>query len=361
MENNLKYKHKYFKYKFKYLELKNICESDTNYSIYNPQTNQCCNTRLPFFKKCIQKQHTINYTKIPNSDLLTDFKKNYKFEEGNYISQDWNGVRFETFLKTPDNITFSYIKTIGSGGYGNISQYADTNGNYIVVKYGNVDKDKEIIEIIKNNNNLCSELVVKYIVGDTYIIMENANGTIDELIPVIQDNIKLCIDVLYAIIIAIQCLRNINLYYTDIKMENILYRYTQDGIEIILADLGGITYESTNDLTATYFPYERTLNIYKSVQNKYDSIISWGIGMLVLNLLGMSEHSNSLSEENMPPYDLIELDKYVTSIIDTTIIPELQNKKYNDIITLIKFTLCPYNKRWSLSRIIDFINDFRIQ
>ena len=383
MNNNLIYKEKYLKYKHKYLQLKNIsggklrfnsdltrCEDDGNNptfidgAYYNAAKNKCCKTyKDDKYDECDQIVHTIDHAKIPSESGLKIDKYIFNTDD-NYIGNTpiFNTIIkadiYEQFIYKTDKF-FNKTITLGSGSYGEVIQYYDSiNEKYIAVKYGDIEDEKAIIQRIKNAGNLCSELVVKYIMKEDCIIMENAIGTIDKLKPLIEKNTDILIDILYAVVIAIQCLHDIGIYYYDIKMQNILYRDTEDGIQIILGDLGGAV-EVLGSARATYHPYESK---YDSQIQKKRSIISWGIGILTLSLLNIDHESIyiwNIKDWSKKP-ELLDNDKYIKDEV-AKIITELTNKGYSNIIKLIEKTLCNNKDRWNLSQIVEFLNKLRIQ
>ena len=203
-----------------------------------------------------------------------------------YIGEYFSTNNYYQIIKTLDGKEFIPRKILGKGTNGSVILYetdAD-NKNKIAVKYGRIEEDIDIIEYIKRKD-ACSELVVNHVILDKKcIIMENAYGTINELIPQIKLNKRILIDILYAIIIAIDCLWDIHLAYIDIKMINILYRYTDKGIQIILGDLGGIMNMTTARTFTfpTYPPYEWVT--YKEIredtepfEQRNEKNIAWGL------------------------------------------------------------------------------------
>ena len=384
-DNNLIYKEKYLKYKHKYLQLKNIsggklrfnsdltrCEDDktprefnaADRSFYNAANNKCCKTyKDDKYDECDQIVHTIDHAKIPSESGLKIDKYIFNTDD-NYIGNTpiFNTIIkaniYEQFIYKTDKF-FNKTITLGSGSYGEVIQYYDSiNEKYIAVKYGDIKDEKAIIQRIKNAGNLCSELVVKYIMKEDCIIMENAIGTIDKLKPLIEKNTDILIDILYAVVIAIQCLHDIGIYYYDIKMQNILYRDTEDGIQIILGDLGGAV-GLLGSARATYHPYESKYD--DNAQGKR-SIISWGIGILTLSLLNIDHESICIwiKKNWSKKPELLDNDKYIKDEVAKIII-ELTNKGYSNIIKLIEKTLCNYKDRWNLSQIVEFLNTLRIQ
>ena len=392
-DNNLKYKEKYLKYKHKYVMLKNQsggklkfnsdltkCEDDRtfpeynpkNYSFYDAKKNKCCDSKK--YNTCNQLVHTIDHIKIP---LYSQYDKTkYEFDtrqkytglqEDIYTSPVGKKIEFYKEFTTKDGdkeIVYTYVeKPLGSGSFGVVFKYItkeDTKIKCIAVKYGNIEDDKKTISIIEKYNKSCSELLVKYIVHDKYIIMENAVGTIRDLRAVISININILIDILYAILIAIQCLYYIDLFYTDIKIENIFYRNTDDSIQIILGDLGsateGYTIKPESTISASYYPYETSFGILDKL-----AIIKWGIGILILRLININEinlYIIDLIRDNLMknvPNKLNDVSNNVFHIV-MNIINLLIKNGYSNIVSLIRNTLCPSNERWTFDQIISEIN-----
>ena len=409
-EHNLKYK--YLKYKNKYLDLKNQiggihfnkelteCIPDEydngkydGYTIYDPRENQCCKKNDDKSTECKKLVHTINHTQIPSESGIPTVQ--YKFsKDGKYkgivklnldIFKENKTVKgvilkkdisiYEYFFKyNSDNlldIKFTYNnKIIGAGSYGLVLQYTSENNDHIAVKYGSIEQDIAVLNDIKGK--ICSDLVVDSIVykDDTLscIIMENAVGTIDNLIPAIEKNKDILIDILYAVVIAIKCLFEYGLYYTDIKMHNILYRNTENGIQIILGDIGGAA-KIDDSTVRTYPPYEfinSKDNPYKGDNMlKKKSIISWGIGVLILSLLKISykqiDNKNDVILQKINMYGRTTKENtYIKEEVDKIIIL-LKQKGYGNIVNIIEKTLCNSDDRDDLTEIIKKINFLRLQ
>ena len=417
------FKSKYLKYKHKYLDLKNQlgglhfnknmsrCISDDNDNgkyddnkYYNLSKNQCCkNKNKGKYTDCIQVLHTINRTQIPQESSISI--NQYKFNkdgiyQGNDISYTFKKGQihkkitlkedipiytyFNYYINTykyginQASIKFTYKdKIIGTGAYGLVLQYkSDDDLYYIAVKYGRIKKDIEVLQELESSNDIkiCNNLVVNSkIYQDSTLscmIMENAVGTIAELIPVIKKNKNILIDILYAVVIAIKCLFDYGLYYTDIKMGNILYRNTDNGIQIILGDIGGAAkiYEPS---IRTYAPYEYINSRDNPYQNNFmlqkKSIISWAIGILILDLLEISH--NHLNNSHPDVLKKIMENGGITTTTENTyikyhvdhIIILLQQKGHSDIIDLIKKTLCNSNDRDDLAKILDKLISLRLQ
>ena len=398
---NLKYKLKYFKYKIKYLHLKNQLggvhfnnqlnrcivdkydkEKYENYPIYDPIKNRCCNNEQ--YTDCKNILHTIDHARmLPEYGIPTphyNFSKDSEYKGTDIITRTITNKKksydikvYKSFIK--GQLKFNYNNDIGSGAYGLVLQYWDVvNDKYIAVKYNYkaeyIAKDKKVIEHINKNVKECSELVIDSIIYEddnlSCIIMENAVGTIDKLKPAIQNNKSILIDILYAIVIAIKCLYDKGLYYIDIKMKNILYRNTDNGIQIILGDIGGVVTEDEESFS-TYFPYEYKLIKYEKLEEK-KSIISWGIGILILSLLNISHKKiNNRNINNNVKNAIINSinplssnNQYIDDEVQL-IIELLKEKGYCNIVNIIEKTLCNSDDRDDLTEIIKKINFLRLQ
>ena len=364
-DNNLIYKEKYLKYKYKYVMLKGgypisyvkYLKGKKNNSIQIPEDIKKTLHIMPFMKG-----------KYIGIGIVIEKKSNHEVEY------------YTTFTCNNKSkiIRFKYIREITSGSSGTIKQYINSEeNNYIVVKYGKkrtdvdntngLEKDLETIKIMKTHHDVCKALIVEYIVYDIgqipCIIMENANGTIKDLQSVAKVNFNIFVNILYAVVKAIKCLFDIGLYYTDIKMGNILYRYTNtNDIQIILTDLGGAVKKDL-ECDMTYPPYENFIwtneekkrNIYAT-----ESIISWGIGILILSLLDINHDSihykvvNKLGITNKDTYVVDEIKKFVQNEFFS------KNIDYTLLFMIIYKTLCADKERLDLNSIIKYIEQIKI-
>ena len=313
------------------------------------------------------------------------------------------------------NLEYTHeTKRLGKGSYGFVVKYK-TNDNppkYIAVKYGSIDNDIRVINHMNVNSDKCSKLLVEYIIytnndeqpllrknyhedgtfsydndgtrkDTSCIIMENAIGTIEDLIHVTKNNKNKLKRILYAIVIAIKCLFDIGLYYIDIKLENILYQYTETGYKIILGDLGGAVLKD-NEGSLTYPPYEcvkrelkwkiitEPTNLDITVTTNLDIkeyIILWGLGILTLFLLGV-EHDDILPINNRhyetmekiisskdKPADVINYIYDQVTIIIKKIKDTIDPNIDLNIQYIIRNTLCNYTSRVTLDIILNKLHE----
>ena len=416
-EHNFKYK--YLKYKNKYLDLKNQiggihfnkeltqCIADDydngkydGYNYYDPLENKCCKNKIEEkYTDCHNLVHTIDRTQIyPESKIFRvefPFSKNERYEgttvidvvykdttilekvvEGTALTKlgkDTNQIKiYKYFNKYDSNDVilekFELLTIISSGSFGTVFRYkTEKTKKFIAVKYGMITQDIKVLKEMQEKK-VCSELVIDsipYLNKIRCIIMQHAVGSIAELIPAIKLNKNILVDILYAIVIAIKCLSDNGLYYTDIKMGNILYRNTpQKGIQIILGDIGGAGDISVNPV-GSYKPYEDLISIkqktFTSDINIRQCIISWCIGILTLSLLGIDhtqiDFKNEETKKKINGKSLDEIDSYVFLEVKK-IIEELKD---NYIIDLIRGTLCQFSQRINLTQILEKLIVRRLQ
>ena len=249
-------------------------------------------------------------------------------------------------INMDDNIyKFKIINHIAEGSFGKIYKlYCEEFNVVLALKVERESQDDKIEPLEKDISeflieNSCNLLKVKYIgkkkMEESEInlyLMELANGDLNHLKifykkHCIQKNLyetlKFYRDVAEEIRNQIVCLLKKSSYkyvYTDIKLENILYRCIQEKnknkIRIFLGDLGSAVPDEDNEYTATYPPWEYRNNKTQGFLNfknskQKENTLSWMIGIILLSFV--------YDDINIFVYD--ELDK-------------LTELEHNDIITL---------------------------
>lgn len=233
------------------------------------------------------KMYEINNNEFKkNFDLSkrTDFKFEVQHETVN------DDVIYSIIVN--DVIIFSQIKELHEGIYGTVYLMKNNNDEHLVLKVGNNKKDIENLKILKKKN-VCSDYYINsfYDKHEKYVIMEYADGTIKDLIKNNKFTIISLAYIFKMIFIMIKCLSDNKLYYTDLKLENILYRYENDNIKIILGDLGSIFKENDVDAISTYpYPY-RCHNVDNCgiFKNPNEGDVLWSLGILCFDLFGIEK------------------------------------------------------------------------
>lgn len=203
---------------------------------------------------------------ILNSYGLCNFKLSKPFTDLTKIKVKTNLTEKVKFYKKNIKLELYYnndkmkkIKMIGEGSFGKVYlfQYKE---NSIVIKI----PDKEIyidyeVDIIKYYlpKNICNDYIIPLRVitdqaKNNFVIMQEANGDLS--------NLKLDERLIFKIIIQVAktliCFMKKDIIYTDLKIENILYKCKNNRISIYLADIGSFAKENDILIGGNYIPPE---------------------------------------------------------------------------------------------------------
>lgn len=387
------------------------CNPKSEFGFYDSINNACCKEKA-CGGKCklrativyIPSYDKVGCTKSYNTKTATMFKGNAKVLVGPtnkviikqadhrgmiYQYEKDNGIPtyFTISANDQNNNSISYKyenpKELTSGAYGMILIYndrTDTN-NTIAVKIpktpeGTQDDIDSLNKLRKEE--ICNEIVIPSLIADKFVIMEQVSGTLKNLIKITrgnspQNNIVL-MNILNIITKSFNCLYKLGLYYTDIKTDNILYRcFNGNIIQIILGDIGSAkTNGSKHGFTTTYPPMDLEKKTKAEGSRRgymwtraLESDIVWGIGIILLELLGKDKEVNLLYWK---PYtenyemDINGKDEYTLKCTENlrTIINNIKNE-YGDgsyIYMLLRKTLTFYgDERSSLAEVSNFISD----
>src|SRR6185437_3005026 len=92
------------------------------------------------------------------------------------------------------------------------------------------------------------------------------------------------LNIIIQIIVALKCLYDNGYCYTDIKLENILYRcISENEFKIILGDLGSAV--KIGEHSVATFP--RPTNTDGQISGAKQEDVVWGTGILMLQLIGI--------------------------------------------------------------------------
>lgn len=213
-----------------------------------------------------------------------------------------------------DWVRLTPIERVGGGSYGDVILYQDDHEQYsCVVKIFHNDNDPEydyVETLIDNECPLVRAYPMQLTVNNenkNVVVMDQASGSLNTLIDSLETNQALAI--LLALLKAAQCLQQNGWYYTDYKVENMLWRcetyrgdafFDDDVVKIYMADLGSLVPVGEDKyLTFTYPPPEN-----EPSQNP-EATMLWGIGMTILGLYGDDIVKYILSNINQQNYNYI--------------------------------------------------------
>lgn len=178
--------------------------------------------------------------------------KHFAYKYPNYITIDDN--RYE----------FSRILSNGSFGIVCLYQYGIWQISIKIVK-NETSSDIQIAETLKRCKS-CMDYIINFVVithpeiEQQYILMEYYNGDVFDLKKVlgkyftINEKLKLIIHIINACI----CFKKCNLYYTDLKSINLLYKFMSiNTFSIVFGDIGSFTFKEAKHFDTTFnFPMD---------------------------------------------------------------------------------------------------------
>ena len=256
--------------------------NDNNHIKNNNTKNKPIDNINDFMNSCLLVKNKTNLFKFDN---LLD--KNIKVNNSNiYINEQYN-FKFFKKLKDDDDI--------------NVSIYNSTDDKYkiVVKKFKNSDlfmKESSIINIF-SKNNICNNYVIdnysikKY----EYVLMSYGDGDLYDLFKnenIVKKSLYNALFIFKKIIICYNCIyKNLNLIYTDIKLQNIVWKCEIDSpdIKILLIDFGAFNFKDDKYKEYT-FP---SIHLLKSNNLTIKETV-YQLGILFINILLLFFESNKI-------------------------------------------------------------------
>jgi len=282
-----------------------------------------------------------------NQELLDKFL--YLFYDPNLVNNiiSPNGESIINItIHSGQKFNLKFTKKLGEGSSGHVYKLEDNKMKVsIAVKFGKNDEETLIAEALNRSN--CNVLRVKAI-GKPIInsldnsklenfgyFMDLADGTLRNYVirkvksgeGITFEEMINIVETIRKQIVCIYELNN-NYVYTDIKLENILYKCTRDNVVFILGDLGSAIPDARNRYLATYPPFEfKRGRFILDSENKKDNAMAWGLGILILSFIA----------GNKPEFEFLGYDKIIHCSNDQfiTLYEILEKKVGNETASLI--------------------------
>tara|TARA_B100001059_G_scaffold223566_1_gene248660 strand:+ start:292 stop:5187 length:4896 start_codon:yes stop_codon:yes gene_type:complete len=151
-----------------------------------------------------------------------------------------------------------------------------------------------------------------------YFVMDRLDGDLKKYMRVLnkiesgkQVELRMA-EILDEVMTQLQCLADMGLYYTDIKLGNTLY-CEKDGA-IFLGDIGSAFTDEDGDSIATFPPVEMTdvsidQGFFKVVSREaYTTTMLWGVGVMAMDLIFWRGGHETTSMTNVSAMDIKSLD-----------------------------------------------------
>ena len=234
-------------------------------------------------------------------------------------------------------------KPIGEGTAGTVFKFIDNvNQVNIAVKITSSNNEEEIANQLRMSD--CAVLHVRYVDGlkinNKFVyFMELAEGDLHDWARKMMDKYRNGIPrhILYSVCVSIwkqlDCLFELGRFYTDIKLENILFKcplpnnIEEENVRFMLGDLESAV-PVNGVLGATYPPYE-----YKNMRGLlpqyiyYSTVLTWGFGILVFSLLP--------SSEGVPPEIAKMAREFLNNRLFFSYFNDVTSDEISDVITAV--------------------------
>lgn len=166
---------------------------------------------------------------------------------------------------------------LNKGAFGEVFLFSNKENTIkIAVKYYKSKKDNELTILKDSEYNVVLKCFVTHkLFEDDKLVMILADGNLLQLMHVINNNSDRNIIILKIILAITQMIKCAStkgddgkyiVLYSDLKLENILYKIKEDGIELLLADIGSLCHKK-NKIVPTTEEY----NIYQHENKKHCS------------------------------------------------------------------------------------------
>lgn len=247
-----------------------------------------------------------------------------------------------------DGEEFTLPKKINKGAYGTVYKYSKPKN--IVVKIGEVDADIKVGKALSNTNCHSGIIDFQEHEGDDknmIFIMEELEGDLSDLIRKQNLTYKTIHRFIFNIAKILECLMENDIYYTDLKSKNVLYKIKNGFPMIYLGDLGG-GMPTDEYYSATYPSFDRR---YKEglFKEPRESDLSWSVGVLLIEML--KENSRKFYFD-----DIQYLSKSDLSKITNEMVNKYNKKGEPQIAKILEGTLkAEPNERLTLKEIQNII------
>ena len=253
-------------------------------------------TTIPQFSKGMRCQREKNTEQNAMDDRLFSSRTSLVVEGTNWRD------KFPRNL-TMFNKSFSFVRHVGKGAYGDVALYAYGSVSY-TIKCTEID-EQAIVQ--RFDDAYCNAIPLRHISfldghgstsNDKYFIMPEMDGTLGDFIRgphkldmSLPEHRSIVTQICNIVKNQLLCMyKHTNIPYLDLKDENVLYRCVDNSIQIYVADIGSLHMDKDNNtIVSTYPPPECNKSGYIILQKETDHIskLSWAVGILFLSFVGL--------------------------------------------------------------------------
>ena len=331
--------------------------------LYNPKTNRCIQDsaanlkRIKTIEETLDKERSKHEPIIKNKSItpkkiqfnITSSNKTYTVENcPNTIFNniDINNVGIGLDKNNKDTFYYKDGKTyipltekqfLGDGSFGAVYRLYDKSQKYNVALktyYNNHDNEIKILKQLKVKNVDCNLLSCS--------LLQKSNGNYISICELYSNNLvklqsqfkKMTIEeklkIFKQLTNDLYCLYKKGFAYTDIKLENTLYKcINKNKIKIAFGDLGSICNIGKTIATISNPPFESRKDLFNTKCN--EKTVIWGLGVMFLTILLNREFISHLEWTN---FEYITKENYLeirNKLLSRKIRNGIKNNKGNYI------------------------------
>jgi len=263
--------------------------------LLNPKTNRCINDNPANRKKLGLSEIKISAKKKEFETIHCNKYKNLKLLDLNKIVLQSKDIQCNkqissfglSYIDSNKKIDLCDIKFLSKGSYGEVYEFSNKDYKVAIKTYKYSDDDEiKVIQDLNRKNIKCDIINAKVFKnGSRYItVMDLMNGplsnmkgklTINEIFKVVKEITK-----------DLKCLNDKNLFYTDLKTDNILFKCNDKKyLQTVLGDLGSICKRGKNN-ACTWTPWEYRNELGWTKCN--ESTMVWCLGIVICELLDVN-------------------------------------------------------------------------
>jgi hypothetical protein len=256
--------------------------------------------------------------------------------------QGISSIKMENGEITAGCSILSCIKELDRGKHGVVSLYSDGKIEIVIKKCREDDFE---IKLLNHSDffQTCGVVAAKHLgnyEGMAYIAMDKLDGTLEEYIEQEKEAGRYTLDKVYEIIEVVSkmliCLSEEEFFYTDIKIENIMFKKGPE-LRLYLVDIGSICTEESNLIFTTFQP---------PLIDCGDSVVTWGLLILFLRLITDNDIEEYFRRgpKLISPYDHMAICKIVSRwpILELFDLKNsIENYETVDLVSKIKRFISP--------------------
>jgi hypothetical protein len=335
--------------------------------LYNPQTNRCIKNTLLNKKKLTKLEldldkerenilpiaKTITKNKLRNPGIKNKNVILYKntscdgpfYSDLNFNKISINNISIDSYQifyekENKTKVELKLNKLLGSGSYGSVYKFSDSSNKYnVAVKtfVNSGDDEIGILNKLKSNKVDCNILRCKLLetLVNPIIVCDLYSNSLNNIPLLTSLSNKTKILIVKQLTNELLCLYENGFPYTDIKLDNTLYKcVNKNNFKVVLGDIGSMCESPGIEKGVTTFPPWEYKDIPTYVKCS-DKQIVWGIGILFISILFNQAIPFPFVWNSINLFDEKKIKRHILKFVNTSILKSIiiRNSKSKPLIT----------------------------